>query len=96
LRQYRRFYDLEVNVSEEKVIDPSAAINQINNTLLALARLAAIANPEEAKRYLGAAVLASRENGAGDEFVHQIYRKVFPGQDLPATYSLDVPVPKGQ
>lgn len=83
-------------MSEQKVIDPSAAINQINNTLLALARLAAANNPVEAKKYLGAAVLASRENGAGDEFVFEIYRKVFPGQDLPATYSLDIPVPKGQ
>ena len=83
-------------MSEQKVIDPSAAINQINNTLLALARLAAANNPVEAKKYLGAAVLASRENGAGDEFVFEIYRKVFPGQDLPATYSLDIPVPNGQ
>lgn len=83
-------------MSEQKVIDPSAAINQINNTLLALARLAAANNPVEAKKYLGAAVLASRENGAGDEFVFEIYRKVFPGQDLPVTYSLDIPVPKGQ
>lgn len=83
-------------MSEQKVIDPTAAINQINNALLALARLAAITNPEEAKKYLGAAVLASRENGSSDEFVHQIYRKVFPGQDLPVTYSLDIPAPKGQ
>ncbi|WP_024645846.1 hypothetical protein [Pseudomonas syringae] len=83
-------------MSEEKIIDPSAAINQINNTLLALAKLAALANPEEAKKHLGVAVLASRNIGSGDEFVYEIYQKVFPGQDLPTTYSLDIPKPKGQ
>lgn len=74
-------------MSEQKVIGITEAVNQINNTLLALTRIAAHSNPDVAKAYLGAAVYASRQQGSGDNFVLEIYQKTFPGQELPTVLS---------
>ncbi|VVP33252.1 hypothetical protein PS880_04451 [Pseudomonas fluorescens] len=87
LRQFRRVYDLEVKVSDSPVTDINHAINQINNTLLALSHIAAQSNPSLAQAYLGAAVLASREQGSGDNFVFEIFQKALPGKSLPTPLS---------
>lgn len=87
MRQFRRVYDLEVNVSDSPVTDINHAINQINNTLLALSHIAAQSNPSLTQAYLGAAVLASREQGSGDNFVYEIFQKALPGKELPIQLS---------
>jgi hypothetical protein len=74
-------------VSASPVTDINHAVNQINNTLLALAHIAAKSNPGLAEAYLGAAVLASREQGSGDNFVLEIFQKAFPGKTLPIALS---------
>lgn len=89
MRHFRRVYDLEVNLSDSPVTDINHAINQINNTLLALAHVAAKSSPGLAEAYLGAAVLASREQGSGDNFVLEIFQKAFPGKSLPIALSAE-------
>ncbi len=87
MRQFRRVYDLEVNVSNPEMNPLDAALNQINNTLLALSHFAAQLDSKMLEAYLGAAVIASREQGSGDNIVYEIYQKALPGRPLPTTLS---------
>ncbi|MBS6036504.1 MULTISPECIES: hypothetical protein [Pseudomonas] len=75
-------------MSDSPITDINDAISQINNTLLALSRIAAHISPEATKTYLGAAVLASREQGVGDNFVLEIFQKALPGVQVPDVISV--------
>lgn len=74
-------------MSDSPVTDINDAITQINNTLLALSRIAAQISPELTEACLGAAVHASRAQGAGDNFVLEIFQKALPGKELPIVVS---------
>ncbi|EMG5017681.1 hypothetical protein ACV344_00045 [Pseudomonas aeruginosa] len=78
-------------MSEPVITDINDAVSQINNTLLALARIAAETNPKVAQKHLAIAVLACRQQGVGDNFVLEIFQKVFPDGVIPSTYTLDIP-----
>jgi hypothetical protein len=83
LRQYRRVYDLEVNVSENYDVGTVEAVYQLTNAVLALANVLAKAEPELTKGYLAIAIEGSRLGGHGDALVKEIFQKAFPGQPIP-------------
>jgi hypothetical protein len=63
------------------------AINQLATVVLALAQTQAAVQPDHALAFLGAAVIASRNQGFGDGYALQIFQQVFPGQPLPVVLS---------
>lgn len=65
-------------------------IAQLSNLILGLAECVARTDPDIAKVFIGRAVLASRQQGAGDGIALQVYQKVFPNQDLPIEVSNDI------
>ena len=68
----------------QQEISAEHAIAQLTNLVLALAHTQAAANPEHAMQRIGAAVYASRQQGVGDYYPLEVFKKVFPGQNLPA------------
>lgn len=63
------------------------AIYQLATCIKALAEVCAQHSEGDTMAYLGAAVLASRQSGMGDNFAGEIYEKVFPGKPLPTVVS---------
>ena len=86
MRQCRRIYDLEVEMSQQE-ISVEHAIAQLTNLVLALAHTEAASNPDHALARIGAAVLACRQQGVGDYYPMQIFQTVFPGKNLPVVLS---------
>jgi hypothetical protein len=74
-------------MSTNEVHPLDAALNQINNTLLALSRVLAKVDPIQLEAHLGAAVYASRQQGSGDNIVLEIFQKSLPGIPLPTVLS---------
>ena len=86
MRHFRRTYDLEVKMSQQE-ISVEHAIAQLTNLILALAHTEAASNPDHALARIGAAVIASRQQGVGDFYPLQIFQTVFPGKNLPVVLS---------
>ncbi|OQR30251.1 hypothetical protein BWR59_16970 [Pseudomonas sp. Bc-h] len=63
------------------------AINQLATVVLALAQTQAAQQPDHTLARLGAAVIASRNQGYGDGYALQIFEQVFPGRPLPVVLS---------
>jgi hypothetical protein len=87
LRQSRRVYDLEVNVSKSYNVSSESAIYQLANAVTALAQVTAQSHPELTRGYLAIAMEGSRKAGQGDELVKEIYQIVFPGSPAPIALS---------
>lgn len=71
----------------QPTVNADDAFAQLTNVILALAHSQAATNPEHTLARLGAAVIASREQGCGDYFPSQIFKTVFPGKPLPTVLS---------
>lgn len=67
----------------QQEISAEHAIAQLTSLVLALAHTQAAANPEHAMQRIGAAVYACRQQGIGDYYPLEIFKKAFPGKDLP-------------
>ncbi|MFL9848632.1 hypothetical protein [Pseudomonas chlororaphis] len=67
----------------QQEISVEHTIAQLTALVLALAHTQASANPEHAMQRIGAAVYACRQQGVGDHYPLEVYKKVFPGKNLP-------------
>ncbi|AZF09572.1 hypothetical protein C4J93_1358 [Pseudomonas sp. R2-37-08W] len=67
----------------QQEISAEHAISQLTNLVLALAYTQAADNPESAMQRIGAAVYACRNQGVGDYYPLEVFKKVFPGKNLP-------------
>lgn len=66
------------------------AIAQLSNLVLGLSRALAHTHPNETQAFIGAAILASRADGSGDEIPLEVWNKCFPGTPLPTPVSNDI------
>lgn len=67
----------------QQEISAEHAIAQLTSLVLALAHTQAAANPEHAMQRIGAAVYSCQQQGVGDYYPLEVFKKVFPGKPLP-------------
>ncbi|HCF3155539.1 TPA: hypothetical protein ACRNCK_001694 [Pseudomonas aeruginosa] len=70
-------------MNEQAVADLDQALSQMNNAILAIAKVVAQLDAASLQQCLGAAVYASRNQGVGDTIILEIFQKALPGFQLP-------------